>query len=878
MTARSGLLCRIVVAVVVVLVAVLVVSAGLALWVVRRPLPQVTGTSDVDGLGAEVQVVRDRLGVPHIYAATDHDLMMGQGWVDAQDRFFEMDFRRHVASGRLSELVGTSDTALAADIAIRTMGWRNVAEQEWGLLSPETRALLEAYADGVNAYIARREASELGLEYTVLGLSVSVADIEPWTPIDSIVWLKAMSWDLVTNYEEELQRAQIYRIIGDVGRVGELFPPQALDARAPIVNPAAEAPARQAAAADAAWSEPGADYQRGVRGAQGGIDAALTALAAVPSLVADGEGTGSNSFVVSGQFTESGQPLLANDPHLEGGAPGVWHQVGLHCLERSDTCTLDVSGFSFAGLPGVVVGRNSEVSWGLTNLGADVSDFFLERIVEGEFYQRGDEQVPLDKRTEIIAVAGGEDVSVEVLSTVHGPIVSRALPATAAASGTPMPAGSPSAGLDGYAVSLAWSALTPGRSMEAILAINRAASVGDVMAAAALLAAPAQNIVFATASGDIGYVTSGAIPLRNRSLVGAVANDGSWPRPGWDPAWDWQGMNLPENLPRVVNPAEGFIVAANQAVTLPGAGPFLTNDFDYGFRSQRLRTLIAERAAHGEAMTLAAANELMMDAESPIADVLVPAILRLEVEDGFVREAVRELRRWREEDYQASVDSAGAAYFEAVWANLLDLTFADELPETVSPQGGDRWAQVVQGLMADPTNPWWDDVTTVNVTETRDEVLLRALTTARYELTNSLGKDPDRWEWGQLHVAAPEHPVLSPEVAPGVLAWLTNPTPFAVSGTSASPNATSWNAARQEDGSFSYRMTAAPSMRMAIDMADPDAATWVNATGVSGHPASRHWADQIGAWRSGEYYPWAFSRAAVDQAEADTLVLRPGGQ
>lgn len=876
MTARSALLRKILVALSGILVVLLVASAGVALWVVRSPLPEISGQGELDGLNGEVRILRDSRGVPTIYADSDHDLMMAQGFVHAQDRFFEMDLRRHIASGRLSELVGSSDPALAADIAVRTMGWRDVAQEEWNLLSPETRDLLEAYAAGVNRYVERQDAAELALEYTVLGLSVDLPEIEPWTPVDSIVWLKAMAWDLVANYEQELQRAQAYRAIGDIGRVEELFPDYPYDARSPIVEPGASSSGL--VAENAAAREPEAAYTDSVLAAADGIEAASKALAAIPALVGRGDGVGSNSFVLSGEFTASGKPLLANDPHLLGGAPGVWHQIGLHCTARSEDCTFDVSGFSLAGMPGVVIGRNAEVAWGLTNIKSDASDFFLERISQGTSYQRGEEQVPLQRRAEVIEVAGADPLELEVLSTVHGPIVSTALPATAAASDSPMPAGSPGGGLDGYAVSLSWTALTPGLAMDAVLAMNRAADAADVTAAAALLHAPGQNIVFATNSGDIGYAAGGTVPIRDLNLAGAGASDGSWPRPGWDPAWDWQGFGLAENLPQVVNPAEGFIVAANQAVTVPGGGQFLSNDFDYGFRSQRLRSLIADSRLEGGPVTVESANGFMMDNAVPIADVLVPAVLRLEVEDAFIQEAVQELRTWRgEEHYQADADSAGAAYFSAVWANLLDLTFADELPAEIAPDGGARWAQVVLNLLTDPENPWWDDVTTVNVTETRDEVLLRALTTARYQLTNSLGKDPDRWQWGDMHVARFEHAVLSAEVAPGPLAWLLNPTPFGVSGTSGSPNATGWDAARTGDGSFHFGMTSLPSMRMVVDLGEPDSAAWVVSTGVSGHPASHNWANQIGAWKSGRYYPWPFTQTAVEAETADELVLGPAG-
>jgi len=868
-SARNGIIRKVVIALSVTLVVALVGGIAVVAWVLRRPLPNVGGTTTLAGLGAEVTVIRDELGVPQVYAATDLDLFRAQGYVHAQDRFFEMDYRRHVASGRLSELVGDVPKARDSDTVTRTMGWRRVAEQEWDLLDPGYQSYLQAYADGVNAYLRGRESSELGVEYTILGLRVTLADIEPWTPVDSLVWLKAVAWDLRANYDDELERSAIYRTVGDMGRVAELFPAYPYDQRAPIIpGEAAAAAVTAPGAVDSAWDD-------ALRGADDAIGATIRALDAVPTLLGGADGIGSNSFVISGQYTESGQPILANDPYDTVGAPGIWHQIGLHCVELTEDCTFDVSGFSLSGTPGVIIGHNAGLSWGFTNMGADVTDFYLERVSPEGQYQRGTERVDLETRTEEVLVADGEPFTVEIQSTIHGPIISEAMPSTEVASRSPVPAGSPTGGLDGYAVSLAWTALTPGRTMEALIDLDRAATPADVAAAAAKFEVPAQNIVYATTAGDIGHQAAGRIPIRSLAVSGAVPVDGTWPRPGWDPAYDWEGFLSAENLPSTLNPAEGFIVAANQAVTVSGGGAFLTADFDYGFRAQRLRSLLIAQIEAGEKVTVEGANALMMDSAHPLAGVMVPAILRLNIEQEFVREGVRELRAWREQGYPTDVDSAGAAYFNTVWANVLALTFADELPADVVTSGDSRWIQVVTLLMDDPRNAWWDDVSTVRVTETRDEILVRAVENARYQLTNTLGKDAERWRWGDLHQARFEHPVLTPATTHGVLAWLTNPTPFEVSGTSASVNSTSWVASMEGGDRADFTMTAAPSMRMVVDMSDLDASTWVVTTGTSGHPTSSHYADQVGAWAAGRYYPWVSSREAVEEAAASTLTLRP---
>jgi len=837
-----------------VLVVALVAVVAIAGVVVRRPLPDHAGTADLPGLDAQVQVLRDARGVPSIYAQTPDDLYRAQGYVHAQDRFFEMDLRRHVTAGRLSELVGRDVDALASDAVVRTLGWRRVAEQEWDLLDRATRDHLEAYAEGVNAYLAGRSPEDLAVEYTVLGLRVDVADPEPWTPVDSLAWLKAMAWDLRSNDDAELARAQSNSTVRDVARVDELFPAAA---------PGNEVlPGWTAATASQAVTDPtSAVLLDG--GLARALDLAGQALAAVPQLVGRGEGTGSNSWVVAGEHTASGLPLLANDPHLGISAPGIWSQVGLYCAPVTDDCPVEVSGFGFAGLPGVVIGHNAHLAWGLTTLRADTADLFLERTrPEDGTYLRDGQQVPLTVRTEVVEVAGGEPVDIEVRSTVHGPIVSDVLDLDRASS-TPTPGGA--RGIP--EVSLAWTALAPGRTADAIFALQGARDAADVAAAAALFDVPAQNIVFATTDGHIGYQAPGSIPVRASVTDGPVPSDGSWPRPGWDSRYDWQGYVPAEQMPATLDPAAGYVVAANQAVTPAGTGPFLTTDWDAGYRAARIRAELDRAIAAGEPIDGAAASALQSDASSPFAAVLVPALLAAPVQDAFTLEAVELLRTW---DGVQSTDSAAAAYLAAVWADLLAATFADDLPQSQWPDGGSRWLAVVAGLLDDPDNAWWDDRTTVTVVESRDEILVRTLTAARLELTVTLGKDPSGWTWGRLHTAAPQHPVLGGDAVPALVHRLVNPEAVAVAGGSSIVDATSWDAA-----SGSFAVTAAPSMRMVVDLADLDASTWVTLTGTSGHPASVHYTDQLDAWSRGQTYPWPFSPAAVEESATRTLTLRP---
>lgn len=866
MPSRHVALRRSLVALALLLVVALVATVVTTAVLVRRPLPTTSGELSVAGLSAPVTVHRDAQGVPDIYASTAADLFMAQGYVQAQDRFFEMDYRRHVTAGRLSELVGENADALEADKVIRTFGWREVAEQEWEILDSDTKNYLQAYADGVNAYLAERSTSQIAVEYSVLGLQVSVEDPERWDPVDSLAWLKAMAWDLRGNYDDELARAQSLATVRDVGRVDELFPDYPDTVNAPILSAEAaaanSAPAPSGAGAGAS-SEPLDLTSPAVAGA---VDSAAQAVSAVPVLVGRGAGIGSNSWVVSGEHTATGSPMLANDPHLGLAAPSIWAQVGLHCDAVGDACPFDVTGFSFAGFPGVIIGHNPGLAWGITNLGADVTDFFVERT-QDDSYQVDGTWNEMTTRSEVIKVAGADDVTLEVRSTGHGPIISDVLD-VAPVTGTPTEVvdGVLRAGGGGYEVALGWTALTPGRTADAIFAMNTAADAEDIAAAARLFEVPSQNIVFATTDGHIGYQAPGTIPVRG-VVEGPMPSDGTWPRPGWDSAYDWQGTVDPATMPSVLDPAEGFIVAANQAVAPAGAGPYLTSDWDYGFRSQRIRTLLEEQIAAGKPFTVDDMERIQGDTDNPFARLLVPVLLEQRLTTGFERGGQDLLRDW---DYSQDADSPAAAYFAAVWAEMLALTFDDELSEEAAADGSDRWLEVVRTRLDDPMSSWWDDRRTANVVETRDSILQQALVNARSELTVRLGSDPSDWRWGSLHTLDLEHPVLGGESVPGIVRGFVNPPTLEMSGGAAIVDATSWDAS-----TGSFEVTAGPSMRAVVDLADLDASTWVVVTGTSGHPASSHYEDQLSTWAAGDSYTWRSSREAVEAESKDELTLTP---
>lgn len=839
------------------LVAVLVlalVAAGVGWWTVQRSYPTTSGRITVAGLTAPATVYRDEAGIPHVVAETDDDLFFTQGFVHAQDRFWEMDVRRHATAGRLSELFGESQ--VATDTFVRTLDWRGVAEEEYRLLDSDTRSAFDAYAEGVNAYLDRRSGAELSLEYAVLSFLRPGYEPEPWTAVDSLAWMKAIAWDMRSNLTDEIDRA-LLSVELPPEEVARLHPPYAFDARPTIIGgPVPAAPAASSThplTAEAAASAP--VLQSGHLAALASLGETLDGLPAV--LGSNGGELGSNSWVVSGALTATGLPLLANDPHLSPSMPSVWTQVALRCAEINEACRYDVAGFGFAGLPGVIVGHNDRIAWGITNFGPDVADLYLERV-QGDSYELDGTLVPLTVREETIEVAGGDPVSVTVRETGRGPIVTDISAEFARVSedyaAVATPGEPPAAAGTDLEVSLQWTALEASSTPGAILAMNRAGDWGEFREAAALFDVPSQNLVYADVDGNIGYQAPGRVPLRS-------AGDGTLPLPGWSSANGWTGYVEFDALPSVLNPERGYIVTANNAVDV--GEPQLSRDWDHGYRAEGIERRLGGLIASGEPLTLEQMADIQLDTRDANADAFLPVIAELEL-DGDAARGARLLDGW---DGAADADSAEAAYFAVFWSTLLDRMFGD-LPETTRAEGGNRWYAVVHTLLGEPESAWWAD-DEAGATG-RDAVLAALLSAAWSEASDLMGDDAAEWRWDRLHTLTLEHGTLGSSGI-GVLEWAFNRGPYGLSGGSSIVNANAW------DATVGYEVDSVPAMRMVVDLDDLDDSVWVNLTGASGHAFHRNYDDQAELWRDGRLLPWAFTVDAVRESTRYSLQLRPPG-
>lgn len=824
-------------------VLVLAGLASLALVTVRESFPQTHGTMTVVPLRQPVTVIRDAQGIPNIYADSAEDLFAAQGWVHAQERFFEMDMRRHLTAGRLSEWFGASQ--LKTDSFIRTLGWRHVAEQEYNMLSSRGRRYLDSYAAGVNAYLATKSPNELSVEYALLGMQGRETTPEPWTGPDTLAWLKAMAWQLDSNHSSEIENAVMTNKVGGA-RAATLRPAYDPQVFEPIVtqgavvggafDPNARAGANRVAPQVSAQT---ADQLQAIAR----LDATIPAVVADPSHQA----IGSNSWVISGERSATGKPILANDPHLATSIPSIFNQIGLHCRVVSTECPFQVAGYSFAGMPGVMIGHNADIAWGMTTPYVDTQDFFVEQV-QGNLVRRGEDLQLLELRTEVIHVAGGEDKVLTVRTSSHGPLLSD-VDSQVASIPRPLEAQGETA------VALGWTALRPSASLDAVFDVNQASDFTEFRAAAEKLKTPSQNLVYADNQGNIGYQLPGDLPRRGHG-------DGTIPLAGWDPANDWQGSIPFAELPWSLNPERGYIVAANQQI-IANQPEVLGTDPSMGWRSQQIAELIN---AHNGPMTVADNQNIQADTKVRFADRIVPTLLATAPSEDWVRDGQNALRGW---DQRADENSAGAAYFQLVMKHLMQLTFDDEIPAELRTGSSDRWYAVLAELMRDERNPWWDDVNTPEV-EDRETIIARAMVDARRDITVLMSRDPDGWQWGRVHRLRLKHQTFG---SSGIAALeaLFNRGDEPVGGGSAIVEAFGF-----DDRKSGFSVISGPTMKMVVDLGDLDRSRWVNQSGQSGHVFHPHYDDQLELLAHNDLQPWAFSSEQVIRSQVEVLELQPG--
>ncbi|WP_414691576.1 penicillin acylase family protein [Noviherbaspirillum sp.] len=798
------------------LVLLTVLVAGI-LWYRSAVQPQVDGSLKLPGLTAAVEVIRDAEGIPHIYAKSSADAYFALGVAHAQDRLWQLEINRRIAAGRMAEILGPN--AVDTDRFLRTLGVRRNAERILANLDPETRAALDAYASGINAYLANR-SGPLPPEFILTGAPAPA----PWHPVDSIGWQTMMAWDLSANWSQELLRMRLAQRLS-LKQINEFLPPYPGD---PVTATR--------------------DYTALYRELAGTTKQLEKVSAIAPPSYVDG--MGSNNWVVSGALSETGKPLLANDPHLGLSAPALWYFAHLSAPG------LNVIGATLPGIPTVVLGRNDRIAWGFTNTAPDVQDLYIERInpANPDQYQTPDGWADFALRKEVIKVKGEPDVMLDVRETRHGPVITGALPILAQA---PLDAKT-------HVVSFAWTALRPDDlTLQAGVKFNRAKNWTEFLEGAKDFGAPQQSMVYADIDGNIGFVAPARVPVRSPD------NDlkGLAPAPGWDARYDWTGFIPFDELPKTFNPASNRVATANEKIVGPDYPHFLTSEWTLPYRANRIRELLDAKPKH----SMESFASMQKDDLSLAAREILPLLRKTVPRNERAKSALGMLAGW---DGRMDAGRAEPLIFNAWLRSASRQIFIDELGEALMK---DYWEQrnvhlsMVHVLTdKEGQGAWCADAGKPNPEKPQScaDVLAASLDAALDDLERRYGKDMAGWRWGDAHEARSEHRPFG-RVAPLAKVFdIRVPSP----GDTFTVNVGRHNL-RDEKEPFTNRHAA--SLRALYDMSNPENSRFIHSTGQSGNVLSPLYANFAQRWVDVQYLPMKMVRTEVEKGRMATLTIHP---
>lgn len=799
----------------IALAALLLVIAAAFFWYRGASLPKTSGELSMSGLQNPVDIVRDREGIPHIYAKSAHDAYFALGVVHAQDRLWQMEMNRRIAAGRVAEILGAK--ALGTDRFLRTLGVRRNAQAIVQNLAPDARAALEAYADGVNRYLEQR-SGPLPPEFLLTGAPAPA----PWEAADSIAWMTMMAWDLSANWTQELLRMRMAQKL-DMAQIQAFLPPYPGDA--PLHTQ---------------------DYT-GLYRSLAGVTSQLEKVARIapPSLV---EGMGSNNWVLGGARSSSGKPLLANDPHLGLTTPALWYFAHLSAPG------LNVIGATLPGLPAVILGRTDRIAWGLTNTASDVQDLYIEQVNPDNpaQYRTPDGWADFEQRTETIRVKGEPDVQLAVRATRHGPVISGALPLADRAS----------VDARNHVMAFAWTALRPDDlSFQASLRLNRARDWEEFLAATRDFGAPQQNVVYADVAGNIGFVAPARVPIRRRD------NDlkGLAPAPGWEARYDWTGFIPFDELPRQYNPMSQQIVTANQKVVSPAYPHFLTSEWVWPYRANRIAALLEGAPLHD----MDSFARIQKDVVSLAARELLPLLAKAQPKSEQGRAALKALAGW-----DGSMDAARyePLVYNAWLRELSRQLFAKPLGDALMQ---DFWElrNVHQPALnalrtMDAGNPWCRGGQAVQALPNCADLLADSLEAALADLRKRYGERMEAWRWGVAHEALSEHRPFSKVPALARYFELRQASPG---------DAYTVNVGRNNlrDEAAPYANHHAASLRALYDLSDLEKSRFIHSTGQSGNLLSPLYGNFAQRWVDVAYLPMRTIREEVEKEQLGTLSLRP---
>ncbi|MCU0377801.1 MAG: penicillin acylase family protein [Bacteroidales bacterium] len=786
-----------------------------------RSSPQYEGVIILSGMTDSITVYRDGRGMPHIYAGNEHDLYMAVGYISAQERLWQMDLVRRSSTGRLSEIFGKG--FIQADIFTRCLQIREKSRLLLQNEDPEITASLQAFADGINAYI-NTPGIRLPMEFRLLSYKP-----EPWSLEDSAGIIGLMGWSLDSrNLSAELF---IYQLIKMLGRemASSLIPDW--DALGNVVYP-------EFTLNDSIISRTKSFISSFDRVLELGVTAFQ----------------GSNNWAVAGYRTITGKPILSNDIHLTLGSPGIWMQMH-HIIPGK----LNVTGVLIPGSPFIVVGHNEKIAWGMTNLRVDAVDLFAETInpENGNQYLFNGVWRDMKIREEIIAVRGEKQDTVMIRFTHRGPVISGLMNLKNTSPKIRWLGYDCITGLDevdGMALSLRWSGFDVSDEIRSTWLLNRAACWDDFRNAVSSFRCISQNFIYADTEGNIGLNAGGGIPLRKGN--GIMIRDGATDE------YDWQGYVPFELMPSSFNPVSGQLSSANNRTVNSDYPYFISHSFDVPYRINRIREMLGEK----ELLSMDDLRSMVNDQQSGLAKLLVPHILNLTATtEEFTpseNQAIALLADW---DYDMDPGLAAPAIFEYFRISFRKNLFADELADLYDQLYDVSGENYIYRLLTGGEETWVDNVMTEE-RESLDDIIMLSFRDCIQALTKKCGADTEKWKWGKIHTLTFTHPVGSVGIIN--LFCNLNSERYAVGGNehTVSPY-------------FSlkpgFEVSCGSSMRHIYNTADWDESLTVLPGGVSGVPGSEFYLSQAKRYVEGDFYKDVFSDSAVRAAARYTLVFIP---
>ncbi len=761
----------------------------------QNSLPPIEGEFEVDGPEGPIVIQRDAWGIPHVRAQAPADAFFGQGWAAASDRLFQMDCDRMKAMGRWAEIMG--EDGFDSDVLMRRMGLAHAARKDFEALKPPTRGMIRAYTAGVNAFLAN--VDELPVEYRILQVKP-----ERWEPWHCMAVFLVRHVGMGTR-EMKAFRARLVNALG-AERAAALFP--AYPAGHPVILP------------------PGAPHEAEE------VDAALEAfLAEAENLKWIGDGSdGSNSWLIGGDKTESGSPLLAGDPHRMLEVPNTYWQNHLSTPE------LEVIGLSFPGVPGFPhFAHNDRVAWCITHTAADNQDLFIERFNNRRYLYRGEWLMP-ETRWETIRVKGGEDRDIEIVETRNGPVLSGDTE-------------------EGYGLSFRWSATSKNNTtFDCFVPMMAARSADDLELATRAWVEPCNNLLFADVEGDYGFRVRGRLPVR-------PPRAGWIPLPGWTGEGDWRGWVPFEEMPACRDPEQGIFATANNRVVGADYPHYIGVDFRPGYRAGRLFQLLRSR----ERFAIEDMPWIHSDIVSLAARELCPLLEGITAEDEGLQWARDMLANWTGEmragDLQPTVYST---FREILVDEVLTGILGEKKREILCGMPGARIRLQLRGAIVKAISE--DDDRLLDPDDSWAQVMARSLERAIEVLKSELGTEESDWRWGNVHRARPKHPLSDkyPDQS-----HLLDPPERVMAG-----DADTIQAASYLPG-YGFDVVGTAVGRYAFDLSDWNRCGWIVPLGSSGHPGSRHYTDQADSWSEHLLIPMLFDWDEIDGGSEGILTLLP---